>query len=269
MPTVSVIMGTYNCRDTLNDSIQSILAQTYTDWEFIICDDCSTDGTYELLKKYHEQYRERITILRNEKNQKLAFTLNRCLEAAQGEYIARMDGDDISVPNRLEKQLAYLKANPECDLVGTAMQRFSEKSLGAIDRKPEHPDRYSLRRMVPFHHATIMTYKRVYDSLGGYTVSERTIRGQDYDLWFRFFAAGFCGDNLEDALYMVREDEAAIRRRTVKVRWNTFKTTCYGFRLLHYPKWWIIRSAVEMVVKSLVPVKLVLVYRDWQTKKSR
>ena len=114
-----------------------------------------------------------------------------------------------------------------------------------------------------------MTYKRVYEVLNGYTVAERTERGQDYDLWFRFFYAGFHGDNLQEALYLVREDEAAIRRRTFKVRWNAFKTTRFGYKLLGYPKRWLIRPAIAMVVKSLIPAKMMLLYREWQGRKQR
>ena len=262
--TISVIMGIYNCADTLPEAIESILAQTYPDWELILCDDCSSDGTYAVAESYANKYPGKILLLRNEVNSWLAYSLNRCLELASGEYVARMDGDDRSLPDRFEKQLSYLRAHPEVDLVGTAMQRFSSRGIADIDRKPEHPDRFTLRTTVPFNHATILTYRRIYDALGGYTVAERTNRGQDYDLWFRFFHAGFSGANMQEPLYLVREDLDAIKRRSFKVRWNAFKTTRYGYRLLGYPKWWIIRPAVSMVFKSLVPYRLIAVYRNWQ-----
>ena len=263
---ISVIMGIYNCADTLPEAIDSILAQTYTDWELIMCDDCSSDGTCDVAMAYAERFPEKIILLRNEVNSKLAFSLNRCLEHASGEFVARMDGDDISAPERFVKQLSYLREHPDIDLVGTAMQRFSDKGMADIDIKQADPDRFTLHRSIPFNHATIMTYKRVYDALGGYTVAERTNRGQDYDLWFRFYHAGFSGGNIQEPLYLVREDMDAIKRRSFKVRWNAFKTTRYGYKLLGYPKWWIIRPAALMVFKSLVPYRMVAMYRGLQKK---
>lgn len=264
---ISVIMGIYNCADTLSDAIDSILAQTYTNWQLILCDDCSTDKTYDIAKSYQERFPDKIILIQNETNSRLAYSLNHCLKYATGKYVARMDGDDISVPERFEKQIKFLKENPEYQLVGTAMQRFNEKGLADIVYAVDNPDYYTLRTKIPFHHATILTEKKMYDTVNGYTVSKRTMRAQDYDLWFRFYANGFKGTNMREALYLVREDENAIRRRTFKVRYNAFKTTLIGFKLLKYPKVWLIRPAVEMIVKSIVPFKLVEVYRNWQKHK--
>lgn len=263
---ISIIMGIYNCADTLPTAIDSILAQTYSNWELIMCDDASTDDTYAVANSYRERYPDKIILIQNETNSRLAFSLNHCLEYATGEFVARMDGDDNSRPERLEKEIEYLQSNPELDLVGCAMQRFDDSGEADIVYAVEHPDYYTLRRSIPFHHATILTYKRVYDSLGGYTVAERTKRAQDYDLWFRFYHAGFQGDSLREPLYLVREDKNAIRRRTFKVRRNAFKTTRFGYKLLDYPKRWLIRPACEMVFKSLVPFKFVELYRKWQKK---
>ncbi len=266
---VSVIMGIYNCADTLPEAIESIVYQTYSDWELIMCDDNSTDNTYEVAKEYGEKYPDKIILIKNEKNSRLAFTLNHCLKYATGKYIARMDGDDKCVLDRFEKQIKYLKSHPGIDLVSTAMQRFDGEKLGSVDSKLLHPDKFTLRKTVPFNHATLMTYKYVYDKLNGYTVAERTKRGQDYDLWFRFFAEGFNGDNMPEPLYWVREDEAAIRRRTAKERREAFQTTKIGYKLLEYPKWWIIRPFIMMVIKSLVPVKVVEIYRNMQARAER
>lgn len=263
---ISVIMAVYNCETTLKESIDSILAQTYENWQFVICDDCSTDGTLAIVKEYQSKYPEKFVVIQNEVNSKLAFSLNHCLEHANGEFIARMDGDDFCDPTRFEKQIAFLKSHPDIQLVSTAMQRFSDAGKGMVDKKPSYPDKYTLRRDVPFNHATIMTYKSVYDALGGYTVAKRTERGQDYDLWFRFFAAGYKGANMEEPLYWVREDENAIKRRTFKVRWSVFQTTRFGFKLLRFPKHWILMEGVKVFFKSLVPTKVVLMYRNWQSK---
>lgn len=232
---ISVLMAVYNCQDTVRESIDSILAQTYDNWQMIICDDCSTDQTPQIIQEYKEKYPDKFILIRNEKNLRLAASLNHCLQYAEGEYSARMDGDDYVAPDRFEKQIAYLKAHPEIQLVGTLMQVFGAKGLGRIVPYKEFPDRYELRFGPCFAHATIMTYTEVYRKLGGYTVSKRTMRTQDYDLWFRFYAAGYTGGTLQEPLYFVREDENAFLRRKSKLYLWAIVTRWKGFRMLHYP----------------------------------
>lgn len=262
-------MGIYNCADTLPAAIDSILAQTYTNWELILCDDASTDTTYDIAKQYRDKHPEKIILLHNEKNSMLAFSLNHCLQYATGYYVARMDGDDISAPERLEKQVAYLQSHPEIHLVGTAMQQFNDTDGNLrIVSAPEHTDRQTMQTRVPFNHATILTYKSVYDALNGYTVAERTRRVEDQDLWFRFFAAGYIGDNLQEPLYFVREDINAIKRRTFKSRWAAFLTMRKGYILLNYPKSCIVKHFILTLCKSLTPYKAQYWYRKIQQKRS-
>lgn len=266
---ISVIMSVYNCEAYLRESIDSILAQTYTNWEFVICNDASTDGTQAILDEYQAKYPEKFVLVSNESNMRLAYSLNHCLQYATGEYVARMDGDDISAPERFEKEIVFLQQHPEYDLVGTQMQRFNEDGMADVMPAKEYIDKFDMHNGPPLFHATIMTYKRVYDALGGYTVAERTKRAQDYDLWFRFFAAGYKACNLQEALYLVREDMNAIKRRTFKVRWNAFKTTRIGYKLLGFPKRWLVKDFVMMIVKSLVPNRLIYRYRQRQAKKAK
>lgn len=261
---ISIIMGIFNCSQTLPKAIDSILAQTYENWELIMCDDCSTDDTFAIAKEYQEKYPDKIILIQNETNSHLAYSLNHCLKYATGKYVARMDGDDISVPERFEKQVNFLKSHPLVDLVGCCMQRFDGDTLGSIVSAIEKPDRYTLRNRIPFNHATIMTYKSVYDELGGYTVEKRTERAQDFDLWFKFFDAGFYGENIQEPLYCVRENLSAIKRRSFKIRWLTFETTKIGFKLLNYPKHWIIIEFFKVAVKSITPSWVVLIYRKLQ-----
>ena len=261
---VSVIMGIFNCSEYLPEAIESIMNQTYDNIELIICDDCSTDESYKIAEKYKERYPDKIKLIKNTNNRKLAYSLNHCLKYAKGEFVARMDGDDISEKDRFSKQVKYLIEHRNVDLVGCNMKRFNNNGMADEVCAPEKPNRYTLHNRMPFNHATIMTYYRVYEKLGGYTVAERTNRAQDYDLWFRFFAEGFCGYNIQECLYRVREDDAAIRRRTFKVRWNAFKTTVYGYRLLNYPKIWLIRPALLLILKTIIPYRVVGCFRKYQ-----
>ena len=124
VPKISVLMGIYNCEATLPAAIDCILAQTVENWELILCDDGSADNTFSVAQGYVDKYPEKIILLKNEKNMGLNHTLNRCLETARGEYIARMDGDDLCSPDRFKKELAALEAHPEMALVSTAMTYF-------------------------------------------------------------------------------------------------------------------------------------------------
>lgn len=232
---ISVIMAVYNCADTISDAIESILNQTYNDWEMIICNDCSTDNTFEIVKKYADKYKDKIILIENEQNMKLPASLNHCLKYATGKYVARMDGDDISYPERFEKQIEFLKNHPNIDLVGTGMTVYNGKEIIGQVTRPEMVDKNSLRLQPCFCHATIMTYKYVYDKLKGYSLEKRALRAEDVDLWFRFFAAGFNGANIPDLLYQVTDDEAAYKRRKFLLRFNVMKTLFHGYRLLHYP----------------------------------
>lgn len=249
---VSVIMGIFNCEDTLSESIESIINQTYNNLELVMCDDGSTDNTYEIALAYKEKYPNIIKLIKHETNQYLSAALNDCLKISDGYYIARMDGDDISVLDRIEKQVAFLRNNPDCQLVSTAMQIFNENGNTDIQTKKAHPDKYSLKKATCFNHATVLTYKYVYEKLNGYTVSERTQRGQDYDLWFRFFAEGFKGENIDEPLYMCREEMSAFKRRTFKSRFNNCRTMFYGYKLLHYPWYWYYYPVKELL-KGFVP----------------
>ena len=105
---VSVIMGVYNGGSTLREALDSILNQTYSNWELIACNDCSTDNSAQILQEYAKRD-SRIICIQNEKNAGLAASLNHCLQYVSGEYVARMDCDDLSVPERFEKQVMYLK----------------------------------------------------------------------------------------------------------------------------------------------------------------
>ena len=261
---ISVIMGVYNCADYISEAIESIINQTYTNWELIICDDCSNDNTYQIAKSYADKYKNKIILIRNDKNSYLSYSLNHCLKYATGYYVARMDGDDISVPERFEKEVKFLVDNPDVDMVGSEMQHFNEDGLADIVRVPYKPDKYILKKRQPFMHATIMTYKRVYDALGGYKVSELTRRSQDLELWFRFYDKGFVADNIHEPLYLMRENMNAVKRRTFKVRWNAFKIEMNGYKLLKFPKMWLIKPFFVMILKSLVPSKVQYMHRKYQ-----
>lgn len=135
-PTISVIMSTYNRADMLPVSIDSILTQTYDDFEFIIVNDGSTDNTQAVLEQYANKD-DRIVILKNEINKGLTYSLNLGLAAAKGRFIARMDDDDFSIPNRFEVQLNFMEQNPDVTVVGGPRHFSLKKDLNLQKKQIE------------------------------------------------------------------------------------------------------------------------------------
>ena len=108
-PLISIIMGIYNCEKTLSESIESIINQTYENWELIMCDDCSDDSTLKIAQEFEKKYQNKIKVIKNEENITLGPTLNKCLKLVRGKYVARQDGDDISNLNRLKEEVEFLE----------------------------------------------------------------------------------------------------------------------------------------------------------------
>lgn len=179
---VSVVVSVYNGEKYLREAVDSILGQTFRDFEFIIVDDGSTDRTWAILQSYNAP---RIVLLRNQENIGLTRSLNKGLAAARGEYIARMDADDVSLPERLEKQVAYLDAHSEVGLLGTWIEIIGERGERlSVLRRPIEPPliTWSLLFDNCLAHSTVMYRRSLVGKLGGYNPSRYA---QDYDLWSR------------------------------------------------------------------------------------
>lgn len=249
---VSIIMGIYNCAQTLPKAIDSILAQTYTDWELIMCDDGSSDATLSIALGYRERYPERIVVLKNDRNQGLNRTLNHCLTQANGEYIARMDGDDISMPERLEKEVAFLDSHPEYAIVSCPMIYFDENGEWGRGKSVAFPQKNDFVKGTPFCHAPCIVRVEAYKAIGGYSEDRRTLRAEDYHLWFCMYAAGYRGANLSEPLYKMRDDENAYRRRKFQFALNEAYVRLHGYRMLKLPVWDYL-YAVRPILVNLLP----------------
>ena len=169
MVTISVIMGIYNCASTLHEAINSIINQTFADWELIMCDDGSQDDTYNVALEYKKNYPEKIIVLRNEKNLGLNATLNRCLKAAKGKYIARMDGDDICAAERFDEEIAVLENEPDISIVSTDMAYFDETGVWGRICHPTYPKKEDFLHGTPFCHAPCLVRREAYEVVNGYT----------------------------------------------------------------------------------------------------
>ena len=236
MPKISVLMGVYNCEDTIEKSIQSIIAQTYDDWEFIICDDCSCDDTSAIIEKYVKKD-SRIYLIRNDKNQGLSYSLNQCLKHAKGEYCARMDGDDVCDETRFEKQVRFLDEHKEYGFVSTTMFRYDEEGIYQVpqDEESYSPTNKDFIKGSPFCHAPVMMRMEAYKKVDGYRDIDRTRGVEDYDLWFRLYAKGIKGYILAEPLYGMFDGRGAAKRRTFRRRLNEAWVRWNGYKLLHIP----------------------------------
>lgn len=233
MPKVSVLMGVFNNEKTIGKSIESIQAQTFTDWEMIICDDGSVDNSCQIIESYIEKD-NRIKLIKNDRNHGLSYTLNRCIEESQGEYCARMDGDDLCSPIRFERQVAFLDENKEYAFVSTTMIRFDEQGVYHV---PENdtiyvPNKKDYVKGSPFCHAPVMIRKQAYLDVGGYRDIKKTLGVEDYDLWFRLYSKGLKGCILREPLYNMFDGRDAQKRRSFKRRLNEAWVRKQGYKLL-------------------------------------
>ena len=243
---ISVIMGIYNCASTLIEALDSLYAQTYQDFKIILCDDCSTDNTYKVAEDYASKH-DNILLIKNEKNLRLAATLNHCLEYVDTEYVARMDGDDISLPTRFEKEIKFLDDHSEYALVSCPMIYFDESGDWA-----KEPQIIDFIKGSPFCHAPVMMRRSALNKIGNYTVKKTLRRGQDYYLWHKFYLAGYKGYNLQEHLYKMRDDKSATRRRTFKDRLNATKVRLEVYNHLDIPLY-CYPTAFKGLIVGLLP----------------
>lgn len=182
MPKISVIMPAYNAEKYIGEAIDSILSQTFEDFEFIILNDCSKDRTEEIILSYGDP---RIVYLKNEQNLGVAATLNKGLANAKGEYIARMDADDISLPERFEKQVTYLDANDDIAVLGTNLECFNEYGTISTGWSVSEPEQMKVDMFFScgLAHPSVMMRTDVIRSLGGYDLAFNGL--EDYELWCR------------------------------------------------------------------------------------
>lgn len=234
MAKVSIIMGVYNCKNytLLEKSIASVLCQTYKDFEFIICNDGSTDDTLEHLILY-ENIDPRIKVISYKQNRGLSYALNQCLKIANGEYIARQDDDDISHPCRLQKEVEFLDKYDEYAIVGTLADVFDDNGVWGEYKNPEKPTKNDFYWNSPFMHPTIMIRKTAYDAVGGYRVATETRRCEDLDMFMRMYAVGLKGYNIQERLYQYRMvNDPSVKYRPMKYRVDEAIVKFKGYRAM-------------------------------------
>ncbi len=232
-PRVTVLMPIHNVEKHLRAALDSVLAQTFTDFELLIIDDCSTDSTPAILDTYTDP---RIIRLRNAHNLGLVASLNRGIAAARGTYLARMDGDDICLPGRLAAQVAHMDAHPDIVLLGTKYVHIDDDDAyvygGAEAPPPPEPGtrgylRWSLLWMTSIQHPTALIRRA---ALGDLRYDAAFFTAEDYELWTRLGRLGAV-ERLPDVLLRYRVNPAGIsvtkRERQLATHFSiTYREIC-------------------------------------------
>ena len=209
-PAISIVLPAYNCSPYIAETINSLLSQTFTDFQLIIINDGSTDDTEHIIQLYHDP---RITYLKNESNKGLVFTLNRGIQASEGNYIARMDADDIALPQRLQLQKQWLDEHPHTAAISCTIRFIdgngNERGVWLADKAScSYTD---IKKMLPWEnciaHPTIMIRKEVVEA---YLYDAIQLHCEDYDLWLRMLADGLVIEKLPQPLLLYRNHEASI-----------------------------------------------------------
>lgn len=260
--SISVIMGVYNQNDekVLRKAVDSILNQTFKDFEFIIYDDGSQPDAALILEKI-EKLDPRIVLIGQEKNHGLAFSLNACINQARGKYIARMDADDISHPDRLKVQYDFLETHPQFSWCGCNARLLDENGIWGMAERPEEPTEKDYLKFSPYIHPTVMYRASIFEETEGYKVSEETLLCEDYEIFMRLRQLGKRGYNIQEPLFTYREDGDSYKRRNFHRSVNEAKVRYDNFKKLHilFPTGWI--YVFRPIVACLIPREMLYIVK--------
>lgn len=248
---VTVLMSVFNDIQYLKQSIDSILNQTYSNFKYLIIDDGSTDGSDLIIKEYAKKD-SRIEYIINQSNKGLGYCLNFGLKSIKTKYVARMDSDDMSLPNRLEIQMKFLYDNPDIDILGGYALDIGEDGTVKGERKlPCSNER--IKKLIwtnPIIHPTVIFNRERITKIGSYR--QEIKRRQDYELWFRAVAANYKFANIPIPLIYYRFTEDYYKKNSFKLQIDQFKIGWQGCRLVHaYPIAYI--GLFAPIIKTLVP----------------
>jgi len=207
-------MPVYNTAPYLKEAIDSMLSQTFKDFELIVLNDCSPDNADEILDTYNDT---RIVRYKGERNMGLSNVLNAGMDMAKGKYIARMDSDDISLPNRLEVQVKYMEEHPDIDLCSCGMKMFGAKDDTWV--RDSDPEKVKVTALLfsPILHASSIWRKESFDK-NGLRFRQEMVPAEDYDMWCRALSKGLKLVNLPNVLYRYRIHPSQATTQTEKSR---------------------------------------------------
>ena len=218
-PDISLIMSVYNGEDYLAEAIESVVNQTFTNWELVVINDCSTDSTAEILNKYALSD-NRIKVHTNEVNLRLPSSLNKALTLVEGKYVARMDADDICLPDRLEKQYDFMEKNPDVALSSCRFITLKNNvySSGGCGGKCDSESVKALLLVTnPILHPGIIAKAEVIKEL---KYDKEFTCTEDMELWTRFVMSGYKVENLSEYLMIYRLHDKQITKTTLEKQYT-------------------------------------------------
>ena len=254
-PRISVIMSVYNAQLYLEEAIESILNQSFSDFEFLILDDCSVDNSINILSKFTSRD-ARVKVFKNKENLGLTKSLNKLILLSKGEFLARMDADDISLVDRFKEQINFFDTNPDIDIVGAFSQDISEigEVIGERTVPVSHKDIIALLpKLNPLSHPTVMMRTSEIRKIGGY--DERFRTSQDYHLWFKAIGNGYKINNIPKILFQYRMNDNYASRKNFQFRWNMFKVILDGYKLIGHP-WYKYHFSLLTLALAFIPTFL-------------
>ena len=257
MAKVSILMASHNGARFIRQSLDSILNQTFSDFELIVINDASTDDTARILEEYVNKDL-RVHVYSNEENKGLTTSLNIALKYISQDslYICRMDDDDICEQKRLEKQIDFLDNHREIGVVGSnAVIIDDENNIVGQRCVPTEDEqiRKVLPRYNPIIHPAVMIRREVLERVGGY--NERFRTSQDYELWFRLAANGVKFANLQENLLKYRETRSAVKRKSMKYRMKDFHIRRKGYKMLKLPFYCYLWLTVPLIL-GIIPMPI-------------
>lgn len=262
IPKISVIMGVYNQkdRDMLQEAVKSILNQTFSDFEFLIYNDGSDKESSDYIREV-AGLDSRIVLIEASENKGLAFALNTCIEQARGKYIARMDSDDISKPERFMKQYLFLEEHLEYEWCGTNTELIDENGVWGIRKMPECPTEKDYLKFSPYIHPSVMYRASLFEKEKKYLVSSDTLRCEDYEIFMRLHGKGYRGYNIQQEMFSYREEPMSFKKRKFKYRINEAKIRYRNFKKMQilFPTGWI--YITRPIIAAFVPIKVIMLFK--------
>ena len=258
-PLVSVVMAEYNTNiELLRDSIKSIINQTYLNLELILIDDCGKNSNIlgEIVKEFNDK---RIKLYKNESNKGLVYSLNRAVSLANGEYIARMDTDDYSYPERIEEEINFLIMHPEFDLVGTRCDYYDGCNIWGESKDFGEVTREKLLQGCPIVHPSVMFKKLSMNEIGGYKDYKRC---EDYATWISFFLNNKRMFVINKRLIRYHLSIDDYKKRTLKNRKKFFDVLKNEYMGLKPTKKDLIKIKFKTIFAGIIPWRIMFAYHQ-------
>lgn len=261
-PLVSVIMSEYNTdKMLLEESIKSILNQDYDNLELILIDDCGKNDISYLHELFNDK---RLKIIKNENNMGLVASLNKALKYSKGKYIARMDTDDFSYPNRISRQIEFMESNTSIDIIGANADYYDGEKIWATTRLGGIVNKDLILNACPFIHPSVMYKKSSMNKIGGYLDYNRC---EDYATWIEMYINGFKMYNLTDVLIRYHLSYEDYKKSTLKNRKGFFKMLNTQYKKLNPTYFQVLKVRIKKIIAGVIPDIIMFQYHKRKLRK--